>query len=535
MRHTSVAYLNKEVLVISMKDKWKIYKIPSISGNFDLFNFKKNKKIELKYFIPKYILAGKNQKEYPLNIDDDGYYLNLDYSAKLSGKNGFFNVEKLYSLVIPKNISWINETFEVLGLLQAEMGKTNNGCVVFANHEYQIINKVIKWFEKELEITHNDWRWYIKVNLNNPKSEKYKKEVEKKVIDHWLNKAKIKKEKAYPTTVSYIKNTKNKQLRFYDYGTLIIEYKRNLLSQILKRFVKEMSYSIPKLGEEENKYFMKGILAGESSITCRKKSGHYRIHLTANESEERELYQKCLNNLGIRIFKYDNYKEMIISERENHMKLLKLRLLTLSHQKYNKFLYMIEQYDHFPEMKNYRIQFKNRTWHKIPEEKINKIIELYESGTTRTVEIAEKLGVSKIKVNRVLRENNLGKRKVKDYPEYLKKKIVRFAKNNLKISQREIAEKFNISEPAVRRALQKYGFKKTEKDRLKTPIEKINHVIKLYKEHPEIKFKDVMGKIGISDTALANIRRIYGLHRLGYYYTVGNNPEGKNQYSKAFK
>ena len=284
MRHTSVAYLNKEVLVISMKDKWKIYKIPSISGNFDLFNFKKNKKIELKYFIPKYILAGKNQKEYPLNIDDDGYYLNLDYSAKLSGKNGFFNVEKLYSLVIPKNISWINETFEVLGLLQAEMGKTNNGCVVFANHEYQIINKVIKWFEKELEITHNDWRWYIKVNLNNPKSEKYKKEVEKKVIDHWLNKAKIKKEKAYPTTVSYIKNTKNKQLRFYDYGTLIIEYKRNLLSQILKRFVKEMSYSIPKLGEEENKYFMKGILAGESSITCRKKSGHYRIHLTANES-----------------------------------------------------------------------------------------------------------------------------------------------------------------------------------------------------------------------------------------------------------
>ena len=308
--------------------------------------------------------------------------------------------------------------------------------------------------------------------------------------------------------------------------------KRNLLSQILKRFVREMSYSIPELDKEENRYFMKGVLAGESSIACRKKSGHYRVHLTANENEERELYKKCLNNLGIKIFKYENYKEMIISERENHLKLLKLRLLTTSPQKYNKFLYMIEQYNCFPEMKDHRKQFKNQAWNKIPEEKINKILELYKSGTTRTIETAEKVGVSKIKANRVLKENNLEKRKVKDYPESLKKEIAEFAKKNSKISQKEIARNFKVSTQAVTRIFKKYKIKRTEKDRLKTSIEKINQIIKLYKENPKIKFKEVLEKVRISDTALINLRRVYGIDRLGYYYTIGNNPEGKNQYSK---
>lgn len=196
---------------------------------------------------------------------------------------------------------------------------------------------------------------------------------------------------------------------------------------------------------------------------------------------------------------------------------------------------MISRYKEFPELKEYRKQFKNEIWNKIPKEKVNKIMELYKLGTTRTTEIAKILEISKIKVNRVLKENNLGKRRVKDYPESLKKKIVKYAKKNPKISQREITEKFNISEQAVRRALQKYGFKKTAKDRIKTSIEKINKILKLYRENPKIKFKEVIEKVKISDTALVNIRRIYGIHRLGHYYVVGNNPKGKNQYSKPFK
>lgn len=510
-------------------EKWKLYNVPKITiDEPDLNKFEREGKIELKYFIPKYILSGKNQKEYLVNLTDDDFYLNLNYSVDLSG-NRSFNPKKIYSLAIPSYISWNKETFEVLGLLQAEMGKTNNGCISFCNNQYKLVKNVIKWFEKELEIKSSDWRWYIKVNLNKPEDNKYKEKIESKVINHWLNKLPIDKNKAHPTIVSYIKNTKNKKLEFYDYGTLIIEYKSNLLSQIIKRFVRAMSYSVPLLGRDENKYFIRGIIAGEGCVEINKKIKKFRIHLIANKKEERDLFQNCLWSLDVNSVQYENYKDIIISQKENHLKLFKLRLMTLNPKKYSKFLNMLKEYKEFTGLNNYRQQFKNQVWNKIPEEKVNRIIELYSSGITRTKEIAEKLGMSKIKVNRVLKENNLGKRLIK-ISEVKRKEITEFAKNNPKLSQREIAKRFNLHESSVRRAFKKYGFRKSEKDRLKTPIEKINEVIKLYKENPAIKSKEVQEKVKISDAALSNIRRIYKIDNVGYHHVIGTNPTGKNQY-----
>lgn len=64
----------------------------------------------------------------------------------------------------------------------------------------------------------------------------------------------------------------------------------------------------------------------------------------------------------------------------------------------------------YPNLSNETDYFtgKRYPWNKSPKEKINQTLELYSSGLTKTKDIAEKLGISVIKVQRILKENNLG-------------------------------------------------------------------------------------------------------------------------------
>lgn len=304
----------------------------------------KSKYINLLNFIPEKVLCGKNYTQYPISINSlEGTHIALSYLTNLHNQTGLCGKRK-YSLIIPKYISRNTETFEVLGLLQAEMGKTNNGCIVFCNHEFQLMNKVIDWFENELNLTYDKWRWYIKVNINELEQGEFRKKLENKIINHWLNNVKINKEKAHPKTVTYIKNTKNKKLRDKDYGTLIIENKSNLLSQIIKKFVKLITENMSNFEKEEIRKFMSGIIAGESCVEIHKPSKKYRIHITANDKYERDIYQKCLEKLEISSKQYENYKDIIISCKENHLKLLNQNLMCLSPEKHDKFLYMLTLY-----------------------------------------------------------------------------------------------------------------------------------------------------------------------------------------------
>ncbi len=408
------------------------------------------RKISLSTFVPDLVLCGKYQNPYPISIKSDEDYLLLSYITLASlGK-------REYSLSIPKFVTKNNETFEVLGLLQAEMGKTYTGGITFPNHEYKLINKVIGWFEKELNISSEKWGWYITLNINKPEDQGYKEEIEKKVVKHWLAKTKIKDHTKNPTTVSYIKNTKNKKLKPHDYGTLSIQYKSNLFSQIIKRFVKIILENIVYLNDEYIRSFMKGIIAGEGSVVYHKKSGHSNVRISACKKEERDIYQVCLNQLDIEIKQYENYKEMVISKRENLVKLLQQRLITLSPSKYVKFFNMMQQYPNIEKETGYFKPKGQNIWNKFSKEVIDKIIELYKNSPgIPTKQIAENVGVSQIKIQRVLKENNLGKRLVKT-PERLREQISEFANQNPNLKQYEIAEKFNVHESVVRRAIKKY-------------------------------------------------------------------------------
>jgi len=112
-------------------------------------------RINLMEYIPARIVSGKHSKEYDLVIEKE--YSDAVLLSYIS------DINRKYSKTISKFISNGKETCEVLGLLQAEMGKTQNGCIVFANSEPRLINKVVRWFEKEFCLIKNTWRWIKKV------------------------------------------------------------------------------------------------------------------------------------------------------------------------------------------------------------------------------------------------------------------------------------------------------------------------------------------------------------------------------------
>lgn len=304
-------------------------------------------KIAMSTFIPNQVISGKYQNSYTVYIKSDEDSLSLSYIAYLNrGK-------REYSFSMPKFIAKDNETFEVLGLLQAEMGKKDIGCLSFSNCEYKLINKVVRWFDKEFVLQPSAWSWRITVNINEPEDVNYKKEIETKVINHWLSKTKVDEVGKNPKTVIYIKNTKNKRLKFSDYGTLQIAYKSNLFSQIIKRFVSIIFQNIPHLEDDCIRSFIKGVIAGEGCVVYHKESKHYNVRISACKKEERDIYQACLNKLGIEIKQYEDYKEMVISKRENLVKLLEQRLMTLSPSKYSKFFSMMQQYKDIKEETQY--------------------------------------------------------------------------------------------------------------------------------------------------------------------------------------
>ena len=479
--------------------------------------------LDLLEYLPEKIVT-EGGREYPLTITSDDSHIMINYQLEAIAPRGIGFQE--HSLTLSRFIPQTERTFEVLGLLQAEMGKTANGNLSFPNHEDCIINKVMRWFADVLEMPYDRWRWSVKLNVNEPTDKDYKEQVEKKVINHWLKRTKISLDNAYPKKVTYVNEnyTNNKTLSFYDYGTLVLEYKNKLFSDILKHFVKKITYKqILTFDKELIRGFMRGIIAGEGCVELSKEDKKYRVHVTAVQYKERMIYQSCFSQLGINTTNYYSNKDLIISRKQNLIQLLIQQLMTLSHEKYAKFCTMMKQYPHIRDETPYFRPKGEYIPNKIPQEKIAKVIELYKTGITRTATIAHRLGISIIKVNRVLRANNLGKRAFPKTPESLRQEIADFTKQHLNMTHKELAKHFHVHESVINRICVKYQVKKGNKSRCTIPEEKIQHIIQLYKNNSIIKISEVSKFVGVSGTVIRRVRKENNLQHLGYLHLIGNN------------
>ena len=99
--------------------------------------------IDLLQYLSADIITRK-EKKHPLHVQHDENSIGLSYQAPIH--NGG---RQEFSCTIPRYVSKNERTFEVLGLLQAEIGKTQNGTLSFSNCEPRIINIVMNWFEAE--------------------------------------------------------------------------------------------------------------------------------------------------------------------------------------------------------------------------------------------------------------------------------------------------------------------------------------------------------------------------------------------------
>ncbi len=338
-----------------------------------------NETIDLLQYLPTDIIT-QEERKYPLHVQHDEISIGLSYQAPLHNQTGECGTQE-FSCTIPRYIAKNERTFEVLDLLQAEMGKTQNGTLSFSNCEPKIINAVMRWFDQEGLLDKNKWRWSTKVNINEPIDQARKTKIEGDCTDYWLSKTKVTKEQAYPKRVTYVKQSPHKEPQ--NKGTLVLEYRNNLFSQVIKNLVRKVTYEqITNEQPELIRGYMRGIIAGEACVNDDPKSRHFTVHISATKPEERAIYKNCLENIGLEAKIYSNYKEMLISRLKNLIQLLNLRLMTLSPRKYAKFLYMMQRYSDIKEKTGYFMGEKKGIWNKHPQEKIDKIIELYKSGIT---------------------------------------------------------------------------------------------------------------------------------------------------------
>jgi hypothetical protein len=297
--------------------------------------------IDMKQFIPDRFNSGILGNSYPAEIFDEKNHYCVRYWRDVSNQTKRIVGKRKLEDRIPKEIALSRSTFEVLGLLQGEMSKTSRGPITFCNCRPEVINHVLRWFSEEFKLRLSNWHWYIKLNIQEP-HEELKEVLTQNLIEYWMSNVGLSYHMRFPKTVSFIKNTKN-QITKND-GTLIIERRAPIFVQTLQKFVNDMTFTMPNRSREEIIAFMRGIIAAEACINYRLSSGHRRVFITATNDDERAIFSRCLNKLGVETTVCKPIKDIVISRIENIYRLHELDLMSLNQEKHKVFLEMIKSY-----------------------------------------------------------------------------------------------------------------------------------------------------------------------------------------------
>lgn len=295
-------------------------------------------------FVPTQVENSKNNgTRYACDIIDNGIDLACRYFVPSHNQTGKVGI-RTFHLFLPTTINKTINTYEVLGLLQAEMGKKQDGRMNFSNHEVTIINQVMDWFARELRIPHATWQWYVKFYVRAPANKSYHTEIEKKATEYWIKKTRIDGKKAHPKRICYSSQSPHTTVADNDFGTLVIEFKHNLFSQTVKRMVQKTFTTLAMGDKELNRAFLRGLIAGEATVEHSPIDGKYRIQIAACQRTERDLIQRALGALGIESKQYLHSDAVFISRKRNNVELQHQDLLGLSPEKSAQFQKMMASY-----------------------------------------------------------------------------------------------------------------------------------------------------------------------------------------------
>ncbi len=292
----------------------------------------------MKEIIPATITNCRNGNQYSVHIVDQGDHYYAYYETDLHNAKGLVG-KRRYDIQFPKYLELSGEFFETMGLLQGEMSKTRREQISFCNSEAAILKRVTEWFIVCMMTPAADWRWYIKVNL--PKTH-VTDDMKHTLSTFWIDTIGIHPDNHLPTIISGVETTKNTALA--NKGTLVIEKSSPLYSQTLQSLVSSMTTSMPSRLKEHIIPFMRGVIAAEACVNYRIETGHRRVFITATNNGERQIFRICLEILGIPTYDCHKISDIVISGRENLMKLQELGLMTLHPEKHARFEEMMASY-----------------------------------------------------------------------------------------------------------------------------------------------------------------------------------------------
>jgi len=364
-----------------------------------------NEQLDLTKIIPKYIFT-KNGKRYPFYISYAGKQVLIskakkkhsqDYIKKyikvpknkiclwyywFAGKNqnqSKNNGIRFNYLITNRYIILDKLTLKALGLLQAEMTKSNGllSSIIFVNSQPELINIIMKFFEKYYHIKKINWAWNISFNYK-LKNEEVRKETnlrEKLATKFWEKSCKLHNNKKLINFIYYTGNKKYTRMspNTKKYGSVRILYSNLLLNRLILNILN----SIKKVIQNNNLivFYLQGLFAGEGDIKLTSSGSIDSVRLGCTNLKEKKYYIKLLKRLQIKSKLEENY--ICVNNRKNFIKMYKLGLLKLHQQRYKKFLNGFLKFRYNPTqnyLKEQLINIKKEIYKKVLNEQFHKVV-----------------------------------------------------------------------------------------------------------------------------------------------------------------
>jgi hypothetical protein len=239
-----------------------------------------------------------------------------------------------FEQTVPRYLELSEELFEVFGLIQGEgykktpVGGTRPG---FVNSAEEIVNYVLEFFSKKMNVPKTKWSWFINYSSNEEKS----LSIDNRLVEHWLTKTGVLRDNL--KRINYLKckdvrSSKNGVFHMFIPSCVLGEIYLTILIIAEKLSVKNRGYAIP---------FLRGLLAADGSATLHQYK-HFKtlaqVELAIETEHEKELYKKIIKRIGLTMSDYsDHNRKFSITGWDNFLVLAKKNIFKLHYIKKRNF------------------------------------------------------------------------------------------------------------------------------------------------------------------------------------------------------